>query len=122
MLHFVQHDSLEVIRHAEFQAKSCVTVPYRKREQRAKMGAEGKDRVGGRKRDRHAEFWAFLCVTVPETRPKHQKAGPSRRISGKKLRDDTLPGSGNGGQRAEMGRRAETGRRFKQREEFRYYH
>jgi len=26
-------------------------------------------------------------VTVPETRPKHQKAGPSRRISGKKLRD-----------------------------------
>jgi len=87
MLHFVQHDSLEVIRHAEFQAKSCVTVPYRKREQRAKMGAEGKDRVGGRKRDRHAEFWAFLCVTVPETRPKRQKTGPSRRISGKKLRD-----------------------------------
>ena len=37
--------------------------------------------------DRHAEFWAFLCVTVPETRPKHQKARPSRRISGKKLRD-----------------------------------
>ena len=57
--------------------------------------------------DRHTVLRAFLCVTVPETRPKHQKAGPTRRISGKKLRDDTLPESGNGGQsQAQM---AETG-------------
>ena len=37
MLHFVQHDSLEVIRHAEFQAKSCVTV-LQSRGRRAKKG------------------------------------------------------------------------------------
>ena len=37
MLHFVQHDSLEVICQAEFLAKSCVTVS-RRRGRRAKNG------------------------------------------------------------------------------------
>ena len=37
MLHFVQHDNLEVIRHAEFQAKSCMTA-LKSRARRAKKG------------------------------------------------------------------------------------
>ena len=45
-------------------------------------------------------------MTVPETRPKHQKTGPSRRISDKKLRDGIQTQVAEGRDRA---RREKTG-------------
>ena len=118
MLHFVQHDNLEVIRHAEFWAKSCVTVSRRRRRRAETV-------LGRRKRDRYTVLRAFLCVTVPETRPKRQKAGPTRRVLGKKLRDGIQTQEAEvrdrGGEQR-WGQRTEMGRRFKQEgEEFRYH-
>jgi len=37
--------------------------------------------------DHHADLSAFQCVTVPENGVRRAKTGPSRRISGKMLRD-----------------------------------